>query len=118
MARVCVVIESYSFGRIVIDGQSYSSDVVIHPEGVHSDWRRSKGHRLAREDLEVVLAVEAETISVGTGRMGGMQVPDDTREWLESRGLEVIIQRTDQACETCNRLSREGPVIAALHLSC
>ena len=113
-----MMIESYNFGRIVIDGQTYRSDVVIHPHGVRDRWRRRSGHRLLPEDLEGVLEAGAETIIVGTGKMGLMQVPDETREWLESRGLEVIVERTDQACETYNRLSQEGPVIAALHLSC
>lgn len=112
------MIESYSFGRIVIDGQSYTSDVVIHLHGVRSGWRRRSSHRLVPEDLEGVVQVEAATIVVGTGKMGRMQVPDATRQNLESRGLEVVIERTDRACEAYNELSQEGLVIAALHLSC
>lgn len=118
MPVVRVMIDSYSFGRIVIDGQTYTSDVIIHPHGVRDRWRRRSGHSLVPDDLEDVTEAEAETIIVGTGKMGLMQVPEATGEFLESRGFEVIIERTDQACETYNRLSQEGPVIAALHLSC
>jgi hypothetical protein len=112
------MIESYSFGSIVIDGQRYSSDLVINPQGIDGNWRRTKSHSLAPEDLEGVAEEGAGTIIVGTGKMGRMRVPDETREYLESRGFNVIIERTDQACETYNRLFREGPVVAALHLSC
>jgi hypothetical protein len=112
------MIESYSFGRIVIDGQSYTSDVIIRPRGVKSHWVRRSSHTLVPEDLEGVMEGMGQTIVVGTGKMGRMNVPDQTRHYLESKGFEVVIERTDQACETYNRLSQASPVIAALHLSC
>jgi hypothetical protein len=32
-------IDSYEFGRIVIDGREYRADVIILPERVVADWR-------------------------------------------------------------------------------
>jgi hypothetical protein len=111
-------IESYTFGRIVVDGTSYTSDVVLYPDRVQARWRRKVGHRLDPDDLEGLLEQEARTLIVGTGKYGLMRVPLETVEYLESHGFEVIVQRTDEACETYNRLSERGPVVAALHLSC
>jgi hypothetical protein len=115
---VQAMIESYSFGRIVIDGQSYTSDVIVHPGGVKSQWVRRSSHSLVPEDLEGLMEGPGRTIIVGTGKVGRMKVPEQTRHYLRSRGFEVVIERTDQACETYNRLSQASPVIAALHLSC
>lgn len=113
-----MIIESYRFGHIVVDGKAYSSDVIIYPDGVEPNWYRKEGHRLSPEDLEGVASEEANTLIVGSGNYGLMKVPQETLEYLAARGLEVIVEKTDQACETYNRLSDEKRVIAALHLSC
>jgi hypothetical protein len=112
------VIESYSFGRIVVDGRTYTADVIICPDRVESSWVRGSGHALAIEDLQAVLEGEARMVIVGTGSVGLMRVPVATLEYLKAAGFEVIVERTGQACDTYNRLSEQRPVIAALHLSC
>ena len=40
------MIESYRFGKIVINGKSYSSDVIIIGDHVKANWWRREGHRL------------------------------------------------------------------------
>lgn len=35
-----MAIEDYEFGRITIDGATYTSDVIIRPEGVDDSWWR------------------------------------------------------------------------------
>lgn len=112
------MIESYRFGHIVIDGKSYTSDIIIYPDRVQANWRRKEGHRLVPEDLESVVAAEARTLVVGTGSYGLVRVPEETLEYLKAKAFEVIVQRTSEACETYNRLSEGDEVIAALHLSC
>ena len=112
------MIESYSFGHIVVDGQSYISDVIIYPDRVEADWWRRQGHLLVPEDLGAVVAEEARTLIVGTGRSGLMQVPPETLEYLESRGFEVIVEKTGDAWQTYNQLSEQTEIIAALHLTC
>src|SRR5919106_83368 len=47
MARL----ENYSFGRLMVDGQEHTRDLIVLPERVVSDWRRREGHSLAIEDL-------------------------------------------------------------------
>ena len=112
------MIESYRFGCIVIDGKSYTSDVIIYPDRVHANWWRRQGHRLAPEDLKGVATEQAETLIVGTGSSGLMRVPPETLEYLTSKGFEVIVQNTHDACQTYNRLSEQGRVMAVLHLTC
>lgn len=112
------MIDSYSFGRIVVDGKSYTSDLIVFPDRVADHWRRKSGHKLVPEDLEQLLGGQVGTLVVGTGNSGLMRVPSDTLDYLESAGFEVIVQRTREACETYNRLAEQGPAIAALHLTC
>lgn len=112
-------IESYSFGRIVIDGEEYTSDVIVYPDRVRAGWWRKEGHYLHMEDLLEVLQFMPEVLVIGTGASGAMRVPGDLIEELEGKGIMVIVERTKKACDVFNRLVDEGKrVVAALHLTC
>ena len=112
------MIDSYDFGRIVINGKRYSSDLIVFPDKVRDGWWRKEGHRLHVEDLKDVLEVKPEVLVVGTGYSGLMRVPHETRKYVESEGIELIAQNTAEACETFNRLVKSRKVVAALHLTC
>jgi len=53
-------IDSYQFGKIVIDGITYQQDIIIFANRVQPDWWRAQGHSLAPQDLESV--VEAKRL--------------------------------------------------------
>ncbi|NOX21209.1 MAG: hypothetical protein GXO99_08160 [Nitrospirae bacterium] len=110
-------IDSCSFGRIVVDGQSYSKDVIIFPDRVYSPWWRREGHHLCMDDLEEVLKDPPEVLIIGRGYAGVMRVPEDLVKTLQSKGIEVIVERTTQAVRTFNSLKGKR-VVAALHLTC
>ena len=113
------MIDSYDFGRIVIDGKEYTSDLIIFPNRVMGGWWRKEGHRLHINDLDEVLTEKGEVLVVGTGYSGLMKVPTETKEFIKREGFELIIQPTKEACKTCNSLIKSGKkVIAALHLTC
>ena len=45
-------IERYSFGIIVIDGKTYTDDLIILPDGkILKPWWRQQGHQLTMDDL-------------------------------------------------------------------
>jgi hypothetical protein len=111
-------ITHYAFGRIVIEGNEYSKDVIIFPDHVFSPWWRKEGHLLQIEDLSDIIKVEASTLIIGTGYFGTMRVPEDTMNYLTSRGIEVIVEKTGKAVRIYNDLSSEKTVIAAFHLTC
>ena len=112
------MIDSYDFGRIVINGKRYNSDLIVFPDNVRDDWWRKEGHRLHVEDLKDVLEAKPEVLVVGTGYSGLMTVPPETRNYVESEGIELIAQKTAVACKTFNRLVKSRKVVAALHLTC
>jgi len=48
-----------------------------------------------------------------------MKVPSEVKEYLESKGIELIAQNTKEACTTYNRLIQSRKkTVAALHLTC
>lgn len=111
-------IDSYSFGRIVINGKTYTSDVIIYPGTVNSDWWRREGHLLQLADLEEALQAKPDVLVIGTGSFGIMHVPGETVDRITAKGIAVKVERTGKAVEVYNELQGKVTVIAALHLTC
>ena len=111
-------IEHYSFGKIIIDGKTYTSDVIIYPEKVDSSWWRKQGHSLHIDGLMNVIADKPELLMVGTGNSGVMVVAQETVSYLKSKGIEENIARPDEAVKLFNKFQKEKRTIAALHLTC
>lgn len=111
-------IESYRFGQIVIDAQTYTQDLIILPEGVSSGWWRQEGHALHPADLDTVFEAEPDLLVVGQGADGLMRVTPEAFQALQDAGIELIALPSDEACQAYNRLCTERRVVAALHLTC
>lgn len=111
-------IESYEFGRITIGGKTYTSDVVVYPEGVDDGWWRREGHKLHVEDIREIVQRRPEVLVVGTGHDALMKIPPETQEHVRSKGVSLIAKGTKEACEIYNQLVGSRRVIAALHLTC
>jgi len=112
------VIESYGFGRIVIDGQTYTSDVIVFPDRVQANWWREQGHSLSIKDLAPVFAYGPEILVIGTGHNGMMRVPEATTREIESRNISVRCFKTGEAVVSFNALSGSAKVAGAFHLTC
>jgi len=112
------VIESYEFGRIVIKGKRYTTDVIIYPDHVEDNWWREEGHSLSAVDLWAIVQAEPEVLVVGTGRSGLMRVLPETEEYLRKQGIRLIAERTTEAVRIYNQLYKLTKVVAALHLTC
>ncbi|MBU1626436.1 hypothetical protein KKB18_03630 [bacterium] len=112
------MINSYGFGRIVIDGKAYNSDVIVYPDHVHSSWWRKEGHILNIRDIEEIVKEAPEVLIVGKGNPGLMKVLKETKDFIESRGIKLICENTEEACKIYNKLYPTKKVVAALHLTC
>lgn len=112
-------IDSYQFGKIVINGVSYSSDIIILGDSVQSNWWRKQGHSLSAEDIEPIITAKPSVLIVGCGASGLMDVPDQTRQVLQEHGIQLESLDTYKAVQRFNELSQSGEnVAAALHLTC
>lgn len=112
------MISDYRFGKIVIDGVTYTQDVIIYPNKVDSNWWRSQGHLLQESDLLEVLNEIPECLVIGTGAYGLMKVQEELIKKLESNGIKVIVGSTTEVSRQYNELNQMYKVIAALHLTC
>ena len=112
-------IDSYQFGRIVIDGTAYSSDCLILGGSVRPDWWRKQGHLLTVEDLKPVIAARPSILVVGCGASGMMRVSENIGQVLREQGIELFVASTHKAVERFNELADKGENVAgALHLTC
>ncbi len=112
------MIDSYSFGKIVIDKKEYTKDVIIFPDRIKDNWWRKKGHELHIEDVNEIFQEALEILIVGTGKFGMVKVLPETVNRIESAKIDLIIENTENACKIYNELSKNKKVAAALHLTC
>lgn len=112
-------IDSYQFGKIVIEGKAYNSDCIIMAGIVHSNWWRKQGHLLSVEDIETVISAKPAFLIIGCGASGLMKVPDETRQTLQKNNILLEALDTKKAVQRFNELEQAGEsVAAALHLTC
>lgn len=113
------MIQSYTFGRMVVDHRLFTSDLKIIDGQVIDDWYREGGHRVAVEDVGDILSAMPKVVVFGTGDQGRMQVSELVKKTLEKRNIEFIERPTAEAKETFNRMVAEGRSVAgAFHLTC
>ncbi|HEX6759674.1 MAG TPA: MTH938/NDUFAF3 family protein [Propionibacteriaceae bacterium] len=110
-------LEGYRFGRLVVDGEEQTRDVIVLPERVLTNWWRADGHRLVLDDLEDVREELPEHLVVGTGAYGQMRPDPKAVELLQREGIQV------EALPTADAVRRYGELdprrtAAALHLTC
>jgi hypothetical protein len=110
-------IEGYRFGRVLVDGDEYTKDLIVLPHRVVSRWWRREGHALVLEDLAAVIDELPERLVVGTGATGQMRADPAAVERLVERGVEVEALPT---AEAISRYAELDPLrtAAALHLTC
>ncbi len=112
-------IDSYQFGKIVIDGKSYTSDLIILGDTVQSDWWRKQGHSLTAEDVKTILKAKPSVLVVGCGASGLMEVPGQIRQVLKEHDIQLEVFDSYKAVRKFNELSEAGVnVAAAFHLTC
>jgi len=113
------LIESYDFGRIVIHGVNYTTDVIVMADRIKDNWWRKEGHVLHVSDIDdAVEQFAPEAVIVGTGYMGMMKVPKETAQYFQTKGIELHVKKTKEACGLFNALSKSKRVLAGLHLTC
>ena len=112
------MIDKYEFGQIVVDGQTYESDVVILPDGVVGDWQHKEEHVLRPKDVKSILKAAPEVVVIGRGSVGNLRVLPETEERLEAAGIKVLASKTAKACGTYRELRGQRRVAAILHITC
>jgi hypothetical protein len=112
------LIESYNFGKIIINSKEYHSDIIIYKDSIDDKWWRRESHNLCVDDIKEIIDKKPEVLIIGTGAYGLMRVPSDLIAYLKSKNTEVIIKKTKAACDEYNTLYQKKNVVAAFHLTC
>jgi hypothetical protein len=102
-------IQDYRFGRVVVEGQPETRDLIVVLGRVVRNWWRRDGHALVLEDLEDVLDELPEQLIVGMGASSQMHPDPATLECLSERGIEVECLPTDRAVIRFGELDPPGP---------
>jgi hypothetical protein len=110
-------IEDYHFGRVRVDGEEQTRDVIVLPGRVVTNWWRADGHRFVLGDLADVIEELPERLLVGTGAYGRMRPDREALDELRQRGVEVEALPTDEAVRRYGELDPRRTA-AALHLTC
>jgi len=110
-------IRDYRFGRVLVDRQQETRDLIVLPDRVVRNWWRRDGHALVLEDLEDVLEELPDRLIVGMGASSQMRPDAATLERLSERGVEVECLPTDRAVIRFGELD-PARTAAALHLTC
>jgi len=120
------MIEEYHFGSITIDGKTYTYDVEVRWNGEVLKWWREKSHLVETEDIKRAVEQNPDLIIIGTGESGLAKVTDNAKEEILSRGIGLIVDRTDEAVRTFNIQKEESKeeegeqkrAIGLFHLTC
>jgi hypothetical protein len=111
------MIDDYDFGKIVINGKTYTNDVRVIEGRVMPNWWRKEGHWLFLQDFKDLLEKKPKTIIVGTGYSSEMVVDPAVIKYCEKKSIALIELPTQQAVKKYNEM--EGPgVIGLFHLTC
>jgi hypothetical protein len=112
-------IDKCAFGRIVINGKTYTDDLIILPDGgILERWRRKRGHGLTMGDLKALIDVAPEVIVAGTGVSGGVKPDTNLESDLAKLSIAFFAAPNDKAIKLFNELTAARRVGAGFHLTC
>ena len=120
------MIGEYHFGSIAIDGKTYEYDVEVRWTGEVLKWWRGESHVIDIDDVKRAIDQNPELIIIGTGESGLAKVTERTKEEILSKGIGLIVDKTEEAVKTFNIQKEESTeeegvqkkVIGLFHLTC
>ena len=111
------MIDHYEFGKFVVDGKTYETDIKI----INGQVKTWKDHSMSLEDIQELIDAKPKIIVIGTGSAGMVNVSQEIKEAIKKAGIELYIEKTKEACELYNKLSQQygkENVAAILHSTC
>jgi uncharacterized protein len=109
-------ITGYGPGWVAVNGEPFTSSILVHSVNGRMDWNCSRFEDLQASHFEQLATLETELVLFGSGERIRFPQP----QWLAAlyaRRIGVETMDTQAACRTYNFLAGEGrKVVAALLL--
>ncbi len=109
-------ITGYGPGWVAVNGERFSSSIIVNSVSGRSDWDCARFEDLQASHFEQLTTLGAELVLFGSGE----RIRFPQAQWLQSlyaRRIGVETMDTQAACRTYNFLAGEGrKVVAALLL--
>ena len=118
-------IEGFEWANFKINGEEHSKkkgvgkDILVIGNEV-SKWKKMGGHHLSKRSLKLLEGKDIDTLIIGNGVYGVVEVNEEVREKARSLGIKkLIVENTDKACKRYNEMYGEGKKVALLaHGTC
>lgn len=112
-------VEALQFGRINIDGQIFTNDVIIDRGNVYlRDKQNSRAFKTQYGHTPLTagenIPWHCERLVIGNGMYERLPIRDDFREEAQKRGVEIIVKSTTEAIQELNRENTN----LILHITC
>jgi len=111
-------IKQYDFGRITIDGKTFSNDVIIYGQKIIPEWWRKKGHLVEIDDLKDVPLEEGSHLIIGTGYYGMLKINPSLERYCQKNSILLETMLTESAVDVFNLCGSSKKIVGAFHLTC
>jgi len=112
-------VDDLIFGKIIVDGRTYTKDVIISDNQVkkrHKGPSRALKAHFGHTPLTAAENIpwECETLVIGTGIYGRLPVSDDVSTKAQELGVKLLVKTTPEAVKHINDLDTN----LVLHITC
>jgi uncharacterized protein len=110
-------ITGYGEGWVAVNGEKFTSSIIVSAMGTRIDWNCSRFEELQASHFEQLASLNPELVLFGSGAR--IQFPQP--QWLQAlyaRRIGVETMDTQAACRTYNFLAGEGRKVVAALLLC
>lgn len=107
------VIEEYKFGSFRISGKSYLDDIKMIGTKVKSYSLKDHRRGLCLEDINDIIEAKPKFVVIGSGASGLLVINKEVKDYLRSLGIQLIIDKTEEAVKKFNKLIKENTNVAA-----
>ena len=110
------MIESVSLGKLLFKGKVSRSDTIVYKDHMNTKWWIENRTCIEPGDLEEVIKSEPEVVVVGLGFMMPIKISDAAVAALKNKGIEVFVEKSEQAAELFNKYTAEKKTVGLFHL--
>lgn len=105
-------VTAHGEGYVAINGERYSTSLIVQPEAIDTEWQAKEVNTLAATHIERLLATGADILILGTGKRQHFP-PLALLKPIMAAGRTLDVMDTPAACRTYNILMSEGRAVAA-----